>query len=70
MAFVPIAALVVAGFLLLIVLFVRTRRTLRAYRRTVSMVSTNTRDRAGLLRARTAALRVAINERRPAPKTQ
>ncbi|MFD9890570.1 bacteriophage holin [Amycolatopsis sp. NPDC059027] len=70
MAFVLIAVLVVAGFLLLALVLVRVRRALRTYRRTVSMVSTNTQDRAGLLRARTAAVRVAINQRRPAPKTQ
>jgi hypothetical protein len=30
------------------------------------MVATNTQDRTGLIRARSAALRVAIAERRPA----
>ena len=61
--YVPTIALVVIGLLVLAVVLVRLLRVLRQFNQTVSMVSTNTRDRAGLLRARSAALRVAFGQR-------
>nr|WP_232286418.1 bacteriophage holin [Saccharomonospora azurea] len=42
----------------------RVIRLLRGYRATASMVSARTSDRIGLLRARSAAVRVAVRERR------
>jgi len=62
--YVPTIALVVIGLLVLAVVLVRLLRVLRQFNQTVSMVSTNTQDRAGLLRARSAALRVAVRQRR------
>jgi hypothetical protein len=68
--YLPTVALAALGLLLLVVLLVRTCKVLRAFRQTASMVATNTQDRAGLLRARTAALRVAFAERRRSPENQ
>lgn len=68
--YLPTVVLLAAGLLVLIVLLVRTLRVLRGFRRTMSMVATNTQDRTGLLRARTAALRVAVARRREAPENQ
>jgi hypothetical protein len=62
-AYVPTIGLVVIGMLVLAVVLVRLVRVLRQFNQTVSMVSTNTRDRGGLLRARSAALRVAFGQR-------
>lgn len=64
MSYLPSALLVVLGLVLLALIFVRAVKALRGFRRAVSMVATNTQDRTGLLRARSAALRVAIDERR------
>jgi len=68
--YLPVWILLAAGVLLLVLLLVRTSGVLRRFRRTVSMVSTHTQDRTGLLRARSAALRVAVAERRPARGNQ
>jgi uncharacterized membrane protein len=57
-------ALAVLGVLVLAVVLVRLLRVLRRFTRTMSMVATNTQDRAGMLRARSAALRVAVEQRR------
>ena len=70
MPYLPTAVLIVLGLAVLVVLLVRTVKVLRAFRRTASMVATNTQDRAGLLRARTAALRVAFEQRRRKPENQ
>ncbi|WP_328610030.1 bacteriophage holin [Amycolatopsis sp. NBC_00345] len=70
MPYLPTVVLLAAGLLVLIVLLVRTLRVLRGFRRTMSMVATNTQDRTGLLRARSAALRVAVAQRREAPENQ
>lgn len=70
MSYVPSLALVVAGLIALILLALKLRRGLRGFHQTVSMVATNTQNRAGLLRARRAALRVAIAQRRRAPENQ
>ncbi|MFJ9786904.1 bacteriophage holin [Amycolatopsis sp. NPDC101161] len=70
MPYLPTVALAALGLLLLVVLLVRTGKVLRGFRQTASMVATNTQDRAGLLRARSAALRVAFAERRRKPENQ
>ncbi|MEV7037827.1 bacteriophage holin [Amycolatopsis sp. NPDC051061] len=69
MPYLPTVVLAAIG-LLLVVLLVRTVKVLRGFRRTASMVATNTQDRAGLIRARSAALRVAFAERRRKPENQ
>jgi hypothetical protein len=68
--YLPTVVLAAIGLLLLLVLLVRTTRVLRAFKRTASMVAANTQDRAGLVRARSAALRVAFAERRRKPENQ
>ncbi|QWF85438.1 bacteriophage holin [Amycolatopsis sp. CA-230715] len=70
MSYLPSALLVVLGLVLLVLIFVHVVKALRGFRRTVSMVSTNAQDRTGLLRARSAALRVAIDERRGVRSTK
>ncbi|KDN19581.1 bacteriophage holin [Amycolatopsis rifamycinica] len=70
MPYLPTAALIVLGLAVLVVLLVRTVKVLRAFRQTASMVATNTQDRAGLVRARSAALRVAFAQRRRHPENQ
>ncbi|RZQ63665.1 bacteriophage holin [Amycolatopsis suaedae] len=65
MSYLPSIALAVAGLVLLVVLLIRLVRGLRALRRTSSMVATDASDRAGLLRARYAAVRVAVTQRWP-----
>jgi hypothetical protein len=66
--YVPAFALIVLGLILLGVLIVRLRGVLRLFHQTVSMVATNTQDRTGMLRARSAALRVAVDELRHRPE--
>jgi hypothetical protein len=68
--YLPTIALAVLGLLILVLLLVRTARVLRGFRRTASMVAANTQDRAGLVRARSAALRLAFAERRRKPENQ
>ncbi|MFF1611253.1 bacteriophage holin [Amycolatopsis sp. NPDC058278] len=63
MPYLPTALLILIGLAGLVVLLVRTVKVLRAFRQTTSMVATNTQDRAGLVRARSAALRVAFAQR-------
>lgn len=63
-AYVPTIVLVAIGLVLLVALGVRVRKVLRLFGQTVSIVATNTQDRTGLLRARSAALRVAVAQRR------
>ena len=70
MPYLPTAVLIALGLAVLVVLVVRTVKVLRAFRQTTSMVVTNTQDRAGLIRARTAALRVAFEQRRRKPENQ
>ncbi|SFW82184.1 bacteriophage holin [Amycolatopsis australiensis] len=70
MPYLPAIVLAALGVLLLLVLLARTGKVLRGFRRTASMVATNTQDRAGMLRARSAALRVAFAERRRKPENQ
>jgi len=68
--YLPTIALAAVGLLLLLLLLVRTVKVLRGFKQTASMVATNTQDRAGLIRARTAALRVAFEQRRRKPENQ
>ncbi|WP_103342695.1 bacteriophage holin [Amycolatopsis sp. CA-126428] len=63
MPYLPAAVLILIGLAGLVVLLVRTVKVLRAFRQTTSMVVTNTQDRAGLVRARSAGLRVAFARR-------
>ncbi|MFI5592788.1 bacteriophage holin [Amycolatopsis sp. NPDC051758] len=70
MPYLPTVVLVAIGLLLLVLLLVRTMKVLRGFKQTASMVATNTQDRAGLIRARSAALRVAFAERRRKPENQ
>ena len=70
MPYLPTVVLVAIGLLLLVILLVRTVKVLRGFKQTASMVATNTQDRAGLIRARSAALRVAFAERRRKPENQ
>ena len=70
MSYVPIVALAVLGVFMLVVVLLRLLRTLRRFSRTMTMVTTNTQDRAGMLRARSAALRVAVEQRRYRPVNQ
>ncbi|OZM72953.1 hypothetical protein CFN78_11915 [Amycolatopsis antarctica] len=64
MLYLPSVVLAVVGLVVLIILVVRIVRLLRRFSRTASMVTRDTGDRAGLLRARSAALRVALDGRR------
>jgi hypothetical protein len=68
--YLPTAVLLVLGLAGLVVLLVRTVKVLRAFRQTASMVATNTQDRAGMIRARSAGLRVAFAQRRRKPENQ
>ncbi|GAA1986103.1 bacteriophage holin [Amycolatopsis minnesotensis] len=70
MSYLPSALLIVLGLVLLALIAVRAGKTLRRFRHTMSMVATNTQDRTGMLRARSAALRVAIDERRAVRPTK
>jgi hypothetical protein len=62
--------LAAAGLVLLVVLAIVTVRGLRRFTSTMSMVLARTHDRAGLLRARSAGVRVAIDQRRRTPDNQ
>ncbi|MBN6039434.1 bacteriophage holin [Amycolatopsis sp. 195334CR] len=64
MSYMLSIVLVVIGLVLLAAVAIRLRRGLRTLRRTTSMVTTAAGDRAGLLRARSAALGVAFAQRR------
>ncbi|HKS45631.1 MAG TPA: bacteriophage holin [Amycolatopsis sp.] len=70
MSYLPSIALAVLGLGVLGVLAVRMARGLRRFRSTLSMVVTNTNDRTGLIRARAAGVRVAIDQRRRKPANQ
>jgi hypothetical protein len=57
-------ALVVVGLLVLLAVMLRMRRTVRRFAATAAAVNLRVSDGSGLLRARTAALGVAIRQRR------
>jgi hypothetical protein len=69
-SYLPSIVLAVLGLILLGLLLFRVAKVLRRFRQATSMVATNTHDRTGLLRARSAALRVAIAQRRGASANQ
>ncbi|ASR36401.1 hypothetical protein BAY61_16870 [Prauserella marina] len=69
MFYVLSACLVALGILVLVVITIRSARLLRRYGRTASMVSASTHDQLGLLRARVAAVKVAIGQRRGRSRT-
>ncbi|PXY30215.1 hypothetical protein DI005_05910 [Prauserella sp. PE36] len=64
MFYVLSGALVALGILVLGIVAVRLVGALRRYSRTASMVAASTQDQAGLLRARAAAVGVALARRR------
>jgi hypothetical protein len=65
---VPAIALIVFGLLVFVLVLIRLLRVLRQFKQAMSMVTTNTQDRTGMLRARSAALRVAVKQRRTVGK--
>jgi hypothetical protein len=69
-SYLPSILLAVAGLVLLVVLLIPVVRVLRRFRSAMSMVRTSTNARAGLLRARSAGLRVALQQRRRTPDNQ
>ncbi|MTD56835.1 bacteriophage holin [Amycolatopsis pithecellobii] len=64
MSYLPSIVVAAAGLLLLILLLVPVVRGLRRFRSALSMVMTLTNSRAGLIRARSAGVRVALHQRR------
>jgi hypothetical protein len=68
-SYLPSIVLAAAGLLALILVLIRTFGVLRRFKRASSMVTASVSDRTGLLKARSAGLRVAIDRRRrPAPE--
>lgn len=65
MPYLPTIVLAVAGLLGLAALLIRFSRGLRRFRLTMSMVSADYTERTGLLKARSAGLRVAFAQRLP-----
>ncbi|SFB55011.1 hypothetical protein SAMN05216266_118116 [Amycolatopsis marina] len=63
MLYVLSIALVAMGLIVLGALAFQVAKALRRFNHTVSMVSRNTQDDVGLLRARSAGVRVAIASR-------
>ncbi|WP_162830338.1 bacteriophage holin [Amycolatopsis palatopharyngis] len=63
MLYVLSIALVAMGLIVLGALAFQVAKALRRFNHAVSMVSTNTQDGVGLLRARSAGVRVAIARR-------
>jgi hypothetical protein len=61
----PILAPIVLGVVVLVLICVRVIRSLRRFRAASTLVGDRVGDGAGLLRARFAALGVAVAERRP-----
>ncbi|GHF51796.1 putative membrane protein [Amycolatopsis bartoniae] len=64
MSYLPSIVLAVVGLVLLAVLLIAVSRGLRRFRSAMSMVRTSTSERTGLLRARSAGVRVALEQRR------
>ncbi|GAA1337658.1 bacteriophage holin [Saccharothrix algeriensis] len=65
MPYLPSLVLLLVGMVFLIVVLVRVLRSLRRFRAASTLVGNRVGDGAGLLRARFAALGVAVAERRP-----
>ncbi|GLY67737.1 bacteriophage holin [Amycolatopsis taiwanensis] len=70
MSYLPSIVLAAVGLLVLLALTVRLYVGLRGFRSAVTMVMARTGDRAGLVRARAAGVRVAIDQRRHKPANQ
>ncbi len=60
----PTLALIAIGLIVLVAISVRVIRSLRRFARTRTLVRDRVGDRVGLLKARTAALKVAFAQRR------
>ncbi|WP_285642085.1 bacteriophage holin [Lentzea sp. NBRC 102530] len=60
----PTLALVVVALLVVIIAAIRVIRSLRRFARTRTLVGDRVGDRVGLLKARSAALKVAFAQRR------
>ncbi|WP_367127208.1 bacteriophage holin [Saccharothrix sp. HUAS TT1] len=65
MPYLPILALVLLGLVLLVLTVLRVVGPLRRFRAASTLVGDRVGDGVGLLRARSAALGVAIAQRRP-----
>jgi hypothetical protein len=62
-------ALAVAALLVLVALVVRVLRGVRRLQAVAALVKAGVDDRTGLVRARSAALRVALDQRRASSST-
>ncbi|MFD4672648.1 bacteriophage holin [Lentzea sp. NPDC058450] len=60
----PTLALIVVALIVLVIAAIRVLRSLRRFARTRTLVRDRVGDRVGLLKARSAALKVALAERR------
>ncbi|MEU4766730.1 bacteriophage holin [Actinosynnema sp. NPDC023794] len=65
MPYLPSLVLIVLGVVVLVPFAVRVIRSLRRFRAASTLVGDRVGDGVGLLRARSAALKVALAERRP-----
>ncbi|MCC8243703.1 bacteriophage holin [Saccharothrix luteola] len=65
MPYLPSLVLIVLGVVVLVPFAVRALRSLRRFRAASTLVGDRVGDGVGLLRARSAALQVALAERRP-----
>ncbi|MCE6998970.1 bacteriophage holin [Saccharothrix sp. S26] len=65
MPYLPILAPIVLGVVVLVLTVLRVVRSLRRFRAASTLVGDRVGDRVGLLRARSAALAVAVAARRP-----
>lgn len=65
MPYLPSLVLLLVGMVFLIVVLVKAVRALRRFRAASTLVGDRVGDGVGLLRARFAALGVAVAERRP-----
>jgi hypothetical protein len=66
--YTPTLALIVAGLIALVAISVRVIRSLRRFASARTLVGDRVGDGIGLLKARTAALKVAFAERRRRPE--
>jgi hypothetical protein len=64
MSYLPTLIVVVVGLVLLVAVFVRLRRHVRGFNQTADVARANIGYETGTLRARLAALRVAMKETR------
>ncbi|RZS43778.1 hypothetical protein EV193_102759 [Herbihabitans rhizosphaerae] len=64
MSYLPIIVLLAVGLVLLAFLVVRTLRALGRFSQVAGLVNGHVGDEVGLLKARSAALKVAVAERR------